>query len=107
MSSSPAPVVRRRGKTPPTPNLQEDNHRHRDRVRDDDDDSATTTTVQGGGAPNVQQRRSSQDGQQQQQQSSRRSSMDNNSNNNITTEVLAGQTSWVEDEALVILTQTL
>ena len=36
------------------------------------------------------------------------SSSNNNNNNNITTEVLAGQTSWVEDEALgVILTQTL
>ena len=36
------------------------------------------------------------------------SSSSNNNNNNITTEVLAGQTSWVEDEALgVILTQTL
>jgi hypothetical protein len=36
------------------------------------------------------------------------SSNNNNNNNNITTEVLAGQTSWVEDEALgVILTQTL
>ena len=36
------------------------------------------------------------------------SSSSNISSSNNTTEVLAGQTSWVEDEALgVILTQTL
>ena len=38
----------------------------------------------------------------------RRRKMDISSSSNNTTEVLAGQTSWVEDEALgVILTQTL